>query len=240
MGSKLISSSLDNDRLYIECECISELMYVDKLHSNEIIIGFITINSEYKELLGEEFIFTSLKQFNDFVNLCEKALECIRDNFYLEAGDLRLYVEYCRDVCLFNVSLKNISGNKLISEIYIKENAFEDFIYELKRMKSDIVKSLCKVKVGNKIRILTKEEMRPNFIDEIGRLHFDLGDGSDIIFNKDMEKYCGAEGKVTVVNPFIDLNGDVKFTMSLSTSDPNDYSDIWLYTFTEDMVKIIE
>ena len=150
-----------------------------------------------------------------FINLCEKVLECIRDNFYLEAGDLRLYVEYCRDVCLFNISLKSISGNKLISEIYIKENAFEDFIYELKRMKADIIKSLCKVKVGNKIRILTKEEMCPNFIDEIGRLHFDLGDGSDIIFNKDMEKYCGAEGKITVVNPFIDLNGNVKLKTRL-------------------------
>lgn len=93
------------------------------------------------------------------------------------------------------------------------------------------------IKIGSKVRILNKEEMTPKFIDEIGRLHFDLGDGSDIVFNKDMEKYCDLNYKIAGINQYLDRNNQLRSTFYLQDAE---HSEVSFFTFTLNMVEVID
>ena len=242
MSSKLISNNCDFDRLYVECECKSELLYLDRLHFNELVLGCISSNIEHTELADKEFLFKDLKQFSDFCTLCSMILDGRKNSFYLEADAARLSVEHHLQSSMYSISMHLLQGSTCIYEIYMKENVFKLFVKEINELKLVVMDEACDLKIGDKVKVLRKQEMVPKFIDEIGRYHFSLGDGSDIVFNGAMEEYCGMEAKIIHINPFIDMNGQVNctFTLSPAISDVIDPYRVSLYTFTLDMVEVIE
>ena len=87
--------------------------------------------------------------------------------------------------------------------------------------------------VGKKVRIRKVSEMYPKFMDEIGRLHFDLGDGTTICFDiARMGGFCNLVCEITDIYTYTNKDGKPEATFKLKHKDyPVDD-----YTFSLGMV----
>ena len=241
--SKFIQNSISRDKIYIECECGSELLYIERFYTDELFIGCIGRNNS-----DNEFSFTDLKEINGFYYSCLQLLEDKTKNFSILNNNniknkYKLKIEKDNETNLYWISLCKYNNNRGIKskrkfwEICLSNKSFKQFTIEIKMIIDSIILKNLPIKEGVKVRVKNKEEMLPKFMDEIGRYHFDLGDGTDIIFNQEMEKFCGQICKISTINPFIDINGNISCIFFLID---NLNSNLWFYTFTLDMVEIIK
>ena len=221
-------NSYDWDRTYFECGCGDHIMHLTFLSTDcELIIGSIGTS--------DEFSFYRGKELNKFYQELNKIYHSVISNYYFNKDSLKLNIYYDADLYWFE--LKPITGDDNYWDICLNKNQVEDLLLLLRDRLQKWLENECAIKTGMWVRVKEIKDMQPKNIDEIGRLHFDLGDGTDIIFNpKDMEQYCGLKCKVSGVNAYIDKDNQLRATFYL---DSKECPTVWLYNFTIDMVDVI-
>ena len=221
-------NSYDWDRTYFECECGDHIMHLTFLSNNcELIIGSVGVY--------DEFSFYKGKELNRFYQELSKIYNNVTSSYRFNKHDLMLDI-YC-DADLYWFELKPITGDDHYWDICLNKDQLENLILLLRDRLQKWLENECVIKTGMWVRVKEIKDMQPKNIDEIGRLHFDLGDGTDIIFNpKDMEQYCGLKCKVSGVNAYIDKDNQLRATFYL---DSKECPTVWLYNFTIDMVDVI-
>ena len=223
-------NSYDWDKTYFECACGDHIMHLTFLSSDcELIIGSVGAD--------DEFSFYKGKELNRFYQELCKIYNNKSDSycFHKNNDNLKLYVYDDSDLYWFE--LKPIAGDDNYWGIGLNKDQLENLILLLKDRLQKWLEKECVIKTDTWVRVKEIKDMQPKNIDEIGRLHFDLGDSTDIIFNpKDMEQYCGLKCKVSGVNAYIDKDDQLRATFYL---DSKECPTVWLYTFTIDMVDII-
>ena len=237
MGSKLISNSLtDRNITYFECECGSEFLYLEKFHTDEVVIGYIGKSESQIEEDWDEFLFKDLEHLCRFHYYCFQMLEHRRNSFISVTSDLVLRIDFDKK---YRISVySTTSDNEKLWDILLTEDAFEEFTCNMREILDMIALKQLPFSLGMQVEIKSKETMHPKYIDEIGRYHFDLGDGSDIIFNTDMASYSGYVCTISEIHPFVDIHGKVNCTIGLK-SDKDSDNKLWFYMFSPDMVNII-
>lgn len=238
--SKLISSSWNknNDNVvYFECECRDELMCISQLHSKEVVIGCITNNGKNKEI-----IFSEPRDFYIFMSGLRKLCERTRDtesysHHQKEEPQFSLTLCFDREDNYFCIGVYEniaIEENKCYWEVYLTEDNFEILYQLLEKLFKEFLLSFLPIAQYSKVRILNKEEMNPTSIDKIGRLHFDLGDNTDIVFSEVMAEHCNEIFKVSSITPYVTKEGDVKCTFYISGN-----AQLWTSLFNLDMVEVL-
>ena len=222
-------NSYDWDRTYFECECGSHIMHLTFLSDGcELVIGSVGDN--------KEFSFYKSKELNKFYKELCKIYNNINKSYYFHKDDLRLDIYYDADLYWFE--LKPLIGDKSYWNICLNKKQIEDLTLLINHRLQIWLEKECVIKTNMWVRVKEIKDMQPKNVDEIGRLHFDLGDGTDIIFNpKDMKQFCGLRCKVSGINAYIDKDNQLRATFYL---DSKECPTIWLYNFTIDMVDIIE
>lgn len=218
----------DWDRTYFECGCSDHIMHLTFLSNDcELIIGSVGAD--------DEFSFYKGKELNRFYIELNKIYHDVTNSYYFNKDDLKLNI-YC-DVDLYWFELKPVTGDDNYWDICLNKDQVENLLLLLRDRLQKWLEKECVIKTGMWVRVKEIKDMQPRSVDEIGRLHFDLGDGTDIIFNpKDMQQYCGLKCKVSGVNAYIDTNDQLRATFYL---DSKECPTVWLYNFTIDMVDIL-
>lgn len=218
----------DWDRTYFECGCGDHIMHLTFLSNDcELIIGSVGVY--------DEFSFYKGKELNKFYQELSKIYSNVTNSYCFSKHDLILNIYY--DVDLYWFELKPNTGDDHYWDICLNKDQLENLLLLLRDRLQKWLEKDCVIKTGMWVRVKEIEDMQPKSVDEIGRLHFDLGDGNDIIFNpKEMKQYCGLKCKVSGINAYIDKNDQLRATFYL---DSKEQPDIWLYNFTIDMVDIL-
>ena len=232
MSKFIANSNSDTDKIFIECECEDHILKLYKMKtSDEIILSVLGCN--------DEFQLYSLAKINQFYSLCNQVLNSIKQQVHISDDEYLLNIFYEKDFDYYNFILTNWDEDHIYWDVCFKYDAFEEFVCELKQILDNIIKSKCQVKAGTKVRVKSFENMSPISVDEIGRYHFDLYDGSDIIFNEEMKEFCGNDYAINTVNSYIDKNGEVRCTFYLNPISQYENPNVIWYTFTLDMVEVI-
>ena len=221
-------NSYDWDRTYFECECGDHIMHLTFLSNDcELIIGSVGVY--------DEFSFYKGKELNRFYQELSKIYNNVTGTYRFNKHDLMLDVYYDADLYWFELKPNTVDDHYW--DICLNKDQLENLILLLRDRLQKWLEKECVIKTGTWVRVKEIKDMQPKNVDEIGRLHFELGDGTDIIFNpNDMEQYCGLKCKVSGVNAYIDKDDQLRATFYL---DSKKCPTIWLYNFTIHMVDII-
>ena len=222
-------NSYDWDRTYFECSCGDHIMHLTFLSSDcELIIGSIGNNNEFSFYKG--------KELNKFYTELNKIYHNVTNSYYFNKDDLKLDIYYDSDLYWFELK-PSIDREDPYWDIGLNKDQVENLLLLLRNRLQKWLENECVIKTGMWVRVKEIKDMQPQSIDEIGRLHFYLFDGTDIIFNpKDMKQFCGLKCKVSGVNTYIDKDDQLRATFYL---DSKECPTVWLYNFTIDMVDIL-
>ena len=222
------------DKIFLECECDDHILKLYKMQtSDEIILSVLGCD--------DDFQLYPLAKINEFYNLCNQILNDVKKQGYLLSNNYKLKILHEVDdfYDYYDIILTNFDEDYIYWDITVKCEAFEEFTQYVKEILNKMMLSKIVVKPRAKVRVKSLCEMNPTFIDEIGRYHFDLYDGTDIVFNEEMKEFCGNDYIINTVNPYIDKNGEVRCTFYLNPISQYENPNIIWYTFTLDMVEVI-
>ena len=230
---EIIKNSIDTKKFntYLLCECDSHILNMYLLNQDTLILSCYGSKYDHKE-----FIIDDLNKLNELHFNIGRLINNSDDLKYIsvEYKNYSLILEDIDANYLYSIQLKE--KNKNYWDIILTEGAMFALKEKIELIINYLKDKLCPLQIGSKVLIKDKADMQPTFIDEIGRYHFNLHDGSDIVFNSEMEKLCGEQCIISYINKYIGTDSKVYCTFEVTNKDTYE---LYPYTFSIDMIDIL-